>query len=125
MPKGLLITSSWNPWNEGSLCTSETENALFFIRANSDGRPSQEIYKVSLSSISNITATAFITLPEGSSFSGVGIRINSENNIVASTVSSTGDSPEVVVYRAGDASLVKTIAITSKEAKSMLFNNVK
>lgn len=125
MPKGLLVTSSWNPWNEGSLCTSETENALFFIRANSDGRPSQEIYKVSLSSISNITATAFITLPEGRSFSGVGIRINSENNIVASTVSSIGDSPEVVVYRAGDASLVKTIATTSKEAKSMLFNNVK
>nr|WP_321426975.1 DUF5074 domain-containing protein [uncultured Acetobacteroides sp.] len=125
MPTGFLVTSSWNPWNEGSLCISQTENALFFIRANSDGRPSQEIYKVSLSTITNTSTTAFITLPAGRAFSGVGIRINSENNIVASTVSSTGDSPEVVVYRAGDGTPVKTIKTTSKEAKSMLFNNVK
>ena len=125
MPNGLQVTASWSPWNEGSLCISQTENALFFIRANSDGKPTQEIYKVNLNSISSSSATAFITLPEGRAFSGIGLRIDNENNIFASTVSSTGDSPEVVMYRAGDGTLVKTIATTSKEAKSMLFNNVK
>jgi hypothetical protein len=123
--RGLLVTSSWNPWNEGSLCVSETENALFFIRANTDGTPSREIYKLSLNSISNTTITAFITLPEGRTFSGIGLRIDNSNNIVTSTVGSNGGNPEVVVYRAGDGTLVKSIATTSTEAKSMLFNNVK
>lgn len=125
MPGGLLVTASWNPWNEGSLCLSQAENALFFIRSNSDGRPSQNIYKVSLNSISNITPTAFITLPADRSFSGVGIRIDNNNNIIASTVSTTGDNPEVVVYRAGDGALVNTIATTSTGTQSMLFNNIK
>lgn len=125
MPNGLQVTSSWSPWNEGSLCISQTENALFFVRANSDGKPTQEIYKVNLNSISSASVTPFITLPEGRAFSGIGLRIDSENNLFASTVSSTGDSPEVIVYRAGDGTLVKTIATTSKDTKSMLFNNVK
>ena len=124
MPTGITVTSSWNPWNEGSLCISTSENALFFIRANSDGRPSREIYKVNINTISS-SSPVLSTLPEGRAFSGIGLRIDNENNIVASTVSTTGDNPEVVVYRAADASLVKTIPTASTDTRSMLFNSVK
>ncbi len=125
MPKTMSVTSSWNPWNEGSLCASGVENALFFIGANTNGKPSQDIFKIDVNSISNITSKVFITLPAGRSFSGIGIRINNDNNIVASTVSSTGTDPAVVVFRAGDGSPVKTISVASTETQTMLFNNVK
>lgn len=125
MPKTMSVTSSWNPWNEGSLCASGIENALFFINAKSDGKPSQEIFKIDVNSINNITSQVFITLPAGRSFSGVGLRINNDNNIIASTVSSTGTDPAVVVYRAGDGTPVKTLPVASTETKTMLFNNVK
>lgn len=125
---GPYATASWNPWNEGTLCTSTAENELFFIKANDDGRPSREIYKVTINSLSNLSIKLFGTIPEGRSFSGVGIRISSENNIVASTVSSTtGADPAILVYPAagsGDAPKY-ALSVEGKNPSAILFNNIK
>jgi hypothetical protein len=115
-------TASWNPWNEGTLTLSTTENALLFIKANDNGTPSQTICKVDISNPRNLGITEFITLPKDRQFTGIGFRINSENNIVASTVNSSGNDPQAVIYRSGDATLVTTVATTATDVKSFLFN---
>lgn len=124
MPTTLRVGSTWNPWNEGTLTRSPVENSLFFIGANMDGSLTRSIYRLNLNNVNNITATPFITLDNSLKFTGVGFRINSENNIVASTVNNDGSNPQVVVYRAGDGTLVNSVATSSAEAQSILFNKV-
>lgn len=125
MSGNLQVASSWNPWNEGTMCTSTATNSLFFVRANTNGLPSGVLMKFDLSTLSNSTTEPFVTLPEGRVFSGIGLRIDSENNIVATTTDANGGTPEMVVYRAGNAQLVKRISIPSADACALLFNNVK
>lgn len=124
--KHFWVASSWNPWNEGTLTRSPIENAMYYIVANPDGTPSRELVKVNLNSLNQyITITPFITLPENRNFSGIGFRLNSDNNIVCSTVDNNGANPQMDVYRGGDATFVQSVPVSATNAKSILYNRVK
>lgn len=120
------VTSSWNPWNEGSLTMSSIENAIYYIVSNPDGSPSRTLVKLNLNSLSStIAVTPFITLPENRNFNGIGFRLNSDNNIVCSTVDNNGANPQMDVYRGGDATFVQSVPVSATNAKSILYNRVK
>lgn len=125
MANGLKVTSSWNPWNEGTLTLSSVENTLLFIKANDDGTPSRSIYKLDISNPRSVKPSEFIKIPDDRNFVGIGFRINSENNIVATTVNSSGGDPQMAVYRTGDATFVGSVPTTVTNTKSILFNNTK
>lgn len=131
LPQGFRVTSSWNPWNEGSLCASTIENSLFYVSSKTDGMPSNKIVRVDLNTIDNnindinkpILLSYFLELTGDRVFNGIGLRISPKNNITASTVSSTGGSPKVLIIRAGDGTLVKDIDVANSSSASMLFMN--
>jgi hypothetical protein len=88
LPNGITISGGGAVWNAGSLCASNTENALFWSEAGSWGS-SQLIYKYEIGNISSLN-NVFYTLPEDWVTYGAGLRIHPIDNDIYITAKKDG-----------------------------------
>lgn len=88
LPNGMTISGSNGVWNAGSLCASNTENALFWCEAGSWGS-SQLIYKYEIDDMSSLD-DVFHTLPDDWVTYGAGLRVHPVDNHIYITAKKDG-----------------------------------
>jgi len=88
LPNDMSISGSNGAWNAGSLCASNTENALFWSEAGSWGS-SNMIYKYSIGDLSSLDEV-FVTLPDDWVLYGAGLRVHPVDNEIYATAKKDG-----------------------------------
>lgn len=84
LPEGVKISNSWGAWNKGSLCASQTENALFFTKGGTWGG-GREIYRYQIGDIGSLSSVFASSSQPDDAFYGSGIGVDPVSGDIVAT----------------------------------------